>query len=172
MLRRVALRLSRSAGSDKSHLAGITPKTHENRGPSQPEKLGGQLSFDPKTGTLRTAVGGVTDSAADITTHTGQRYDDGDFRLNRFIGGKKKQISQNWAIDLIAEEPVIPINARSVMCDGQHGGIPKEQGHPRVWINLDDGQVHECMYCGLRYQKQAAYDAAQAALAAQAAQDE
>ena len=41
---------------------------------------------------MRTAVGGVTDSAADITTHTGQRYDDDDFRLNRFIGGKVKII--------------------------------------------------------------------------------
>ena len=34
------------------------------------------------------------------------------------------------------------------------------KGHPRVWINLDDGEIHECMYCGLRYQKQAAYEAA------------
>ena len=43
------------------------------------------------------------------------------------------------------------------------------QGHPRVWINLDDGEVHECMYCGLRYQKKAAYDAALAAAANAAA---
>jgi len=34
---------------------------------------------------------------------------------------------------------------------------------------LDDGEVHECMYCGLRYQKKAAYDAALAAAANAAA---
>lgn len=32
-----------------------------------------------------------------------------------------------WAIDLIAEEPIIPIATRSVMCDGHYGDIPKEQ---------------------------------------------
>ena len=77
---------------------------------------------------------------------------------------------------MIAEVPVIPIDARSVMCDGSHDGVAKEQvnhtcyvsfliffqGHPRVWINLDDGEIHDCPYCGLRYQKKAAYDAAAA----------
>jgi uncharacterized Zn-finger protein len=79
---------------------------------------------------------------------------------------KSKLVVQNWAIDMIAEEPVIPIDARRVMCDGHHGDIPKEQGHPRVWINLDDGQIHACPYCGLRYQKKAAFDAAAALVAA------
>merc|ERR1712130_1098520 len=70
------------------------------------------------------------------------------------------------------EEPVIPVDARRHMCDGRHGDIPKEQGHPRVWINLDDGQIHACMYCGLRYQKKAAYDAAAALLAAAEKEEE
>merc|ERR1712220_135 len=92
-----------------------------------------------------------------VITHTGQAYDAGDFRHNRFLAGKQKQVAQMWAIDMIAEEPVIPSDVRRHMCDGTHGGVAKEQGHPRVWINLDDGEVHECPYCGLRYQKRAAW---------------
>ena len=38
-----------------------------------------------------------------------------------------KHISQNWAIDMIAEESVIPFDGRRVMCDGTHGGVAKEQ---------------------------------------------
>ena len=36
-------------------------------------------------------------------------------------------MNPNWAIDLIAEEPVIPIDGRTAMCDGHYGGIAKEQ---------------------------------------------
>ena len=32
-----------------------------------------------------------------------------------------------WAIDMIAEEPVIPVEERRYMCDGTYGGVPKEQ---------------------------------------------
>ena len=32
-----------------------------------------------------------------------------------------------WAIDMIAEEPVIPSDARRHMCDGTYGGVAKEQ---------------------------------------------
>ena len=35
-----------------------------------------------------------------------------------------------------------------VSCDGGGGAL----GHPRVYINLDDGQPKACIYCGLRYQ--------------------
>lgn len=155
--------ISRSAKSvDRSHLGGVVPKTHENREDSI--NLGGKIVLDPITKKFRTALGGVKEGG-DLTTHTGQKFEEGDFRVNRFLGGKTKHISQNWAIDMIAEEPVIAYDGRRVMCDGTHGGVAKEQGHPRVWINLDDGEIHECMYCGLRYQKKAAYDAALAAAA-------
>ncbi|CAG5099581.1 Oidioi.mRNA.OKI2018_I69.XSR.g16589.t1.cds [Oikopleura dioica] len=86
-------------------------------------------------------------------THTGQAFPEGDFRMNRYLGGKKKALSARWAIDMIAEEPVIMTTNRRHMCDGTYGGLNQAVGHPRVWINLDDGQVHECPYCGLRYQK-------------------
>merc|ERR1711970_73714 len=170
MLRRIVSRqlLCQRAKSDGSHLAGITPKLHEDRTSSL--DLKGKLAFDPKTGTFKTAIGGVK-SGGDVTTHTGQAYESDDWRLNRFMAGKQKQVAQMWAIDMIAEEPVIPSDQRRHMCDGTHGGVAKEQGHPRVWINLDDGEVHDCPYCGLRYQKRAAWEAAQAA-AAKLAQDE
>ena len=41
----------------------------------------------------------------------------------------------------------LPISASQVACDG--GGGPL--GHPKVYINLDDGETHVCIYCGLRY---------------------
>lgn len=88
-----------------------------------------------------------------VVTHTGQTFPEGDFRMNRYLGGKKKALSARWAIDMIAEEPVIMSTQRRHMCDGTYGGLNQAVGHPRVWINLDDGEVHDCSYCGLRYQK-------------------
>ena len=35
-----------------------------------------------------------------------------------------------------------------VGCDGGGGAL----GHPKVYINLDDGEPHGCIYCGLRFQ--------------------
>ncbi|KAJ2311676.1 hypothetical protein IWW54_002513 [Coemansia sp. RSA 2705] len=51
------------------------------------------------------------------------------------------------AIELIAEEPVREVEGRLACCDG--GGA---LGHPRVWMNLDDGKPADCGYCGLRFQ--------------------
>ncbi|KAJ2504718.1 hypothetical protein GGI11_007262 [Coemansia sp. RSA 2049] len=51
------------------------------------------------------------------------------------------------AIELIAEEPVREIDGRLACCDGGSGAL----GHPRVWINLDDGSSESCGYCGLRF---------------------
>ncbi|KAJ1866592.1 hypothetical protein H4R99_006927 [Coemansia sp. RSA 1722] len=52
------------------------------------------------------------------------------------------------AIELIAEEPVREIEGRLACCDGGGGAL----GHPRVWINLDEGKPESCNYCGLRFQ--------------------
>ncbi|KAJ1860088.1 hypothetical protein LPJ73_001535 [Coemansia sp. RSA 2703] len=52
------------------------------------------------------------------------------------------------AIELIAEEPVRQVETRLACCDGGGGAL----GHPRVWINLDDGHPQSCGYCGLRFQ--------------------
>ncbi|KAJ1962128.1 hypothetical protein GGI12_002832 [Dipsacomyces acuminosporus] len=47
------------------------------------------------------------------------------------------------AIELIAEEPVRQVEGRLACCDGGGGAL----GHPRVWINLDEGKPESCGYC-------------------------
>ncbi|KAJ2849321.1 Ras- protein Rab-2A [Coemansia brasiliensis] len=47
------------------------------------------------------------------------------------------------AIELIAEEPIREVESRLACCDGGGGAL----GHPRVWINLDDGKPADCGYC-------------------------
>ncbi|PIA19010.1 ubiquinone oxidoreductase 20 kd subunit [Coemansia reversa NRRL 1564] len=51
------------------------------------------------------------------------------------------------AIELISEEPIREVEGRLACCDGGGGAL----GHPRVWINLDDGKPQDCGYCGLRF---------------------
>ncbi|KAJ3241626.1 hypothetical protein HDU78_001755 [Chytriomyces hyalinus] len=53
------------------------------------------------------------------------------------------------AIDLIAAVPVKMVAGRKVSCDGGGGAL----GHPKVYLNLDDGEAVGCGYCGLRFQK-------------------
>merc|ERR1719361_1740022 len=85
---------------------------------------------------------------ADQMTHTGQQFSESDPRNARFaVTGLEKQVNDKWAIDLIKEVPPIAVNKR-VSCDGGGGAL----GHPRVYINLDDGQPKGCIYCGLRFQ--------------------
>ncbi|KAJ3653279.1 hypothetical protein Zmor_012539 [Zophobas morio] len=79
-------------------------------------------------------------------THTGQKWDENDYRLSRFVG-RPKHVNPNFAIDLIAEAPPKPCKERVVWCDGGGGPI----GHPKVYINLDKPGNHACGYCGLRY---------------------
>lgn len=42
------------------------------------------------------------------------------------------KVNKNFAIKLVAEEPVTDIEARVVSCDGGGGAL----GHPKVYINL------------------------------------
>ncbi|ABN66144.1 NADH-ubiquinone oxidoreductase, partial [Scheffersomyces stipitis CBS 6054] len=58
------------------------------------------------------------------------------------------------AIDLIAKEPVRYLThdeGNVAVCDGNRGSTL--QGHPKVFINLDQPKAHTCGYCGLRYAK-------------------
>ncbi|XP_022672686.1 NADH dehydrogenase [ubiquinone] iron-sulfur protein 6, mitochondrial-like [Varroa jacobsoni] len=82
----------------------------------------------------------------DIQTHTGQKYDENDFRNCRFVD-KSKLVNKHHAIKLIAEVPAVGIEARSVYCSGGDAAL----GHPKVYINLDPPGEHTCLYCGLRY---------------------
>ncbi|XP_056128679.1 NADH dehydrogenase [ubiquinone] iron-sulfur protein 6, mitochondrial [Rhinichthys klamathensis goyatoka] len=82
-------------------------------------------------------------------THTGQLYDENDVRRARFIG-RLKEVNENFAINLVAEEPVTNIESSVVSCDGGGGAL----GHPKVYINLDkETKVGTCGYCGLQFQQ-------------------
>ncbi|KAI2652709.1 NADH dehydrogenase [ubiquinone] iron-sulfur protein 6, mitochondrial [Labeo rohita] len=82
-------------------------------------------------------------------THTGQVYDENDVRRARFIG-RQKEVNENFAINLVAEEPVTHVESRVVSCDGGGGAL----GHPKVYINLDkDTKVGTCGYCGLQFKQ-------------------
>lgn len=57
------------------------------------------------------------------------------------------------AIDLIAKEPVRYLAHDNIaVCDGNRGSTL--QGHPKVFINLDQAKPNTCGYCGLRYAKE------------------
>lgn len=42
------------------------------------------------------------------------------------------QVNENFAIDLIAQQPVSNVESRVIACDGGGGAL----GHPKVYINL------------------------------------
>lgn len=59
------------------------------------------------------------------------------------------------AIDLIAKEPIKYLSHEQgniAVCDGNRGSTL--QGHPKVFINLDQPKAATCGYCGLRYAKE------------------
>ncbi|XP_070213859.1 NADH dehydrogenase [ubiquinone] iron-sulfur protein 6, mitochondrial [Bos mutus] len=91
-----------------------------------------------------------TSPTGEKVTHTGQVYDDGDYRKVRFVG-RQKEVNENFAIDLIAEQPVSQVGSRVISCDGGGGAL----GHPRVYINLDkETKTGTCGYCGLQFRQQ------------------
>uniref|UniRef100_A0A6P8QED9 NADH dehydrogenase [ubiquinone] iron-sulfur protein 6, mitochondrial n=1 Tax=Geotrypetes seraphini TaxID=260995 RepID=A0A6P8QED9_GEOSA len=60
------------------------------------------------------------------------------------------QINEQFAINLIAEQPVTEVSSRVISCDGGGGAL----GHPKVYINLDkDSKTGTCGYCGLRFKQ-------------------
>ncbi|XP_066099459.1 NADH dehydrogenase [ubiquinone] iron-sulfur protein 6, mitochondrial [Saccopteryx bilineata] len=82
-------------------------------------------------------------------THTGQAYDEKDYRKIRFVG-RQKEVNENFAIDLIAEQPVSEVESRIISCDGGGGAL----GHPKVYINLDkETKTGTCGYCGLQFKQ-------------------
>lgn len=67
----------------------------------------------------------------------------------RYVGKKKPTINPSPAIELIKkhnELNTIKSHDRIVSCDGGHPRL----GHPRVYLNLDEGQ-NECNYCGQKF---------------------
>ncbi|XP_015268808.1 PREDICTED: NADH dehydrogenase [ubiquinone] iron-sulfur protein 6, mitochondrial [Gekko japonicus] len=93
------------------------------------------------------AAAAAAGGTGEPVTHTGQVYEECDYRRVRFVG-RQKEVNENFAIDLIAEQPVTEVEDRVVSCDGGGGAL----GHPRVYINLDkDTKTGTCGYCGLQF---------------------
>ncbi|XP_009464195.1 PREDICTED: NADH dehydrogenase [ubiquinone] iron-sulfur protein 6, mitochondrial [Nipponia nippon] len=79
----------------------------------------------------------------------GKVYEEKDYRRVRFVG-RQKEVNKNFAIDLIAEQPVSEVESRVISCDGGGGAL----GHPKVYINLDkDTKTGTCGYCGLQFKQ-------------------
>lgn len=57
------------------------------------------------------------------------------------------QVNEQFAIDLLAEEPVVLVRGGHTWCDGGRGAL----GHPKVYINLDRPEIADCGYCGKRF---------------------
>lgn len=71
----------------------------------------------------------------------------------RFVQRDLEQQPRPYAaIDLIAQEPVRYLHENIAVCDGNRGLTL--QGHPKVFINLDQPKPATCGYCGLRYAKE------------------
>uniref|UniRef100_A0A3B5KYS9 NADH dehydrogenase [ubiquinone] iron-sulfur protein 6, mitochondrial n=1 Tax=Xiphophorus couchianus TaxID=32473 RepID=A0A3B5KYS9_9TELE len=86
-------------------------------------------------------------STGEAITHTGQV---GPKRPLLLVLNRRPTVNKNFAINLVAEEPVTHLEARVVSCDGGGGAL----GHPKVYINLDkDTKVGTCGYCGLQFKQ-------------------
>ncbi|KAG8442574.1 hypothetical protein GDO86_011385 [Hymenochirus boettgeri] len=82
-------------------------------------------------------------------THTGQVFDENDYRKVRFVG-QQKEVNEQFAINLIAEQPVNEVESHIISCDGGGGAL----GHPKVYINLDkETKNGTCGYCGLQFKQ-------------------
>jgi NADH dehydrogenase (ubiquinone) Fe-S protein 6 len=95
--------------------------------------------------------------SADVTqlkTHTGQLYEPDDFRNVRFENNKRV-VNTKFAIDLVKEQPIVVCDQSTVWSCG--GGA---LGHPRIFINLNKPEVHDCTYSGRRFIKKKYYDPA------------
>uniref|UniRef100_A0A3P9HHM1 NADH dehydrogenase [ubiquinone] iron-sulfur protein 6, mitochondrial n=1 Tax=Oryzias latipes TaxID=8090 RepID=A0A3P9HHM1_ORYLA len=113
--------------------------------------LGRLLSFSKNARVLRSTLTPVhrysveVSSAGEPITHTGQVG----FKPDIFRGDRP-DVNKNFAIKLVAEEPVAEVGVRVVSCDGGGGAL----GHPKVYINLDkDTKVGTCGYCGLQFKQ-------------------
>jgi len=86
-------------------------------------------------------------------THTGQQYALDDQRRLRFENVTEKLVNRKFAIDLVAEDPIVVADQR-VVCSSSAGPL----GHPKVYINLDSNDVHVCGYSGRRFIRGKFYD--------------
>ncbi len=57
----------------------------------------------------------------------------------------KSTVTAPAAQDLVAE--VVEVRSRRIACDGVGGAL----GHPRVYLEMGDGDFVECPYCDRRF---------------------
>lgn len=86
--------------------------------------------------------------------HTGQKYDVDDYRRIRFEIAEKK-VNPNFAIDLVQQDPIVVCD-KKVVCSSSGGPL----GHPKIYINIANGEVADCGYSGRRFILKKAYDPA------------
>ncbi|XP_074940560.1 NADH dehydrogenase [ubiquinone] iron-sulfur protein 6, mitochondrial [Phalacrocorax aristotelis] len=111
--------------------------------------LGRPLLLFPPPVVAARPYGVRASGTGELVTHTGQVYEEKDYRRVRFVG-RQKEVNKNFAIDLIAEQPVSEVESRVISCDGGGGAL----GHPKVYINLDkDTKTGTCGYCGLQFKQ-------------------
>uniref|UniRef100_A0A8C9JB87 Uncharacterized protein n=1 Tax=Panthera tigris altaica TaxID=74533 RepID=A0A8C9JB87_PANTA len=79
-------------------------------------------------------LGVRTSPTGEKITHTGQLYDDKDYRKIRFVG-RKKEVNENFVIDFIAEQPVSGADSPVVACDSET-------------------KTGTCGYCGRQFRQQ------------------
>uniref|UniRef100_A0A452IBC6 Uncharacterized protein n=1 Tax=Gopherus agassizii TaxID=38772 RepID=A0A452IBC6_9SAUR len=75
----------------------------------------------------RRGYGVRVSESGESVTHTGQVYEENDYRKVRFVA-RQKEVNETFAIDLIAEQPVNKVESRVISCDGGGGAL----GHPKV----------------------------------------
>jgi uncharacterized Zn-finger protein len=61
------------------------------------------------------------------------------------------------------ELPLVTLKADELPAFCPNPAMPIWNHHPRVYLDVSQGQVAMCPYCGTRYQQDAAQDAVQAA---------
>jgi NADH dehydrogenase (ubiquinone) Fe-S protein 6 len=91
----------------------------------------------------------------ETVTHTGQIYDVDDYRRVRFNDVNKKIVNKNIAMELVAKDPIV-VSDKNVVCSSAGGAL----GHPKIYINLDRNEVHDCGYSGRRFILRKYYDEA------------
>merc|ERR1712179_548207 len=102
--------------------------------------------------TTTPCVQNTPDDALETVTHTGQVFQPDDYRRSRFIN-KSKLVTEKWAIDMVAEEPVV-VSTKRVVSSCSGGAL----GHPKVFINLDQPKIRHCGYSGRKFVLKKYYD--------------
>jgi NADH dehydrogenase (ubiquinone) Fe-S protein 6 len=117
-----------------------------------PRTICRQIRQISSTSGYLTAQSTTKQNGDEVVTHTGQVWQPDDYRRARFVDGKKL-VNTRFAIDLIAEDPVVICKKRVISSDS--GG---PLGHPKVFINLDKPGMHVCGYSGRKFVLAKYYD--------------